>query len=126
MKKLSIFAVAVLGVALATSPSFAQEKKNIRMVFVSLAWNSEIPFRAALARGDKPGDRPRVVVSTIHGSKGAEADHVVVLKDMAKRTHREMEQLVDDEVRVWYVAVTRAKRRLTIVESQTAQECPWL
>ncbi len=29
----------------------AQEKKNIRMVFVSLAWNSEIPFRAALVRG---------------------------------------------------------------------------
>src|SRR5678815_4859189 len=29
----------------------AQEKKNIRMVFVSLAWNSEIPFRAAMARG---------------------------------------------------------------------------
>lgn len=53
MKKLWILAVAVaaLGMALATSPSFAQEKKNIRMVFVSLAWNSEIPFRAALARG---------------------------------------------------------------------------
>ena len=31
--------------------SLAQEKKNIRIVFVSLAWNSEIPFRAALARG---------------------------------------------------------------------------
>jgi NitT/TauT family transport system substrate-binding protein len=31
--------------------AFPQEKKNIRMVFVSLAWNSEIPFRAALARG---------------------------------------------------------------------------
>lgn len=30
---------------------FAQEKKSIRMVFVSLAWNSEIPFRAALAKG---------------------------------------------------------------------------
>jgi NitT/TauT family transport system substrate-binding protein len=29
----------------------AQEKKNVRMVFVSLAWNSEIPFRTALARG---------------------------------------------------------------------------
>jgi NitT/TauT family transport system substrate-binding protein len=28
-----------------------QEKKTVRMVFVSLAWNSEIPFRAALARG---------------------------------------------------------------------------
>jgi NitT/TauT family transport system substrate-binding protein len=34
-----------------TQTSFAQEKKNLRMVFVSLAWNSEIPFRAALARG---------------------------------------------------------------------------
>jgi ABC-type nitrate/sulfonate/bicarbonate transport system substrate-binding protein len=31
--------------------SWGQEKKNIRMVFVSLAWNSEIPFRTALARG---------------------------------------------------------------------------
>ncbi len=41
----------LLVVALAPSRSVAQEKKNIRMVFVSLAWNSEIPFRAALARG---------------------------------------------------------------------------
>jgi NitT/TauT family transport system substrate-binding protein len=41
----------LLIVALAPSGSVAQEKKNIRMVFVSLAWNSEIPFRAALARG---------------------------------------------------------------------------
>ncbi|MGE5216732.1 MAG: ABC transporter substrate-binding protein, partial [Chloroflexota bacterium] len=53
MKRLWMFAAALaaLGAALVTSPSLAQEKKNIRMVFVSLAWNSEIPFRAALARG---------------------------------------------------------------------------
>ena len=31
--------------------TLAQEKKNVRIVFVSLAWNSEIPFRTALARG---------------------------------------------------------------------------
>ena len=41
----------VLLLMCAAAPSFAQEKKNLRMVFVSLAWNSEIPFRAALARG---------------------------------------------------------------------------
>jgi NitT/TauT family transport system substrate-binding protein len=29
----------------------AQEKKNLKVVFTSLAWNSEIPFRIALARG---------------------------------------------------------------------------
>ena len=32
--------------ALCVQIASAQEKKNIRMVFVSLAWNSEIPFRA--------------------------------------------------------------------------------
>ncbi len=35
----------------ATGLSFAQEKKNLRVVFTSLAWNSEIPFRAAMVRG---------------------------------------------------------------------------
>lgn len=43
--------ICFLALLLAATVSFAQEKKNIRMVFVSLAWNSEIPFRAALARG---------------------------------------------------------------------------
>jgi ABC-type nitrate/sulfonate/bicarbonate transport system substrate-binding protein len=45
-----IVALTLIGIFVAV-PSFAQEKKSIRMVFVSLAWNSEIPFRAALARG---------------------------------------------------------------------------
>ena len=40
--------IAILAIA---TQLHAQEKRNIRMVFVSLAWNSEIPFRAALARG---------------------------------------------------------------------------
>jgi len=48
---LSHLVVCLLFMALIAGQSFAQEKKNIRMVFVSLAWNSEIPFRAALARG---------------------------------------------------------------------------
>jgi NitT/TauT family transport system substrate-binding protein len=29
----------------------AQEKKNLRVVFTGLAWNSELPFRVALVRG---------------------------------------------------------------------------
>lgn len=33
------------------SPLRAQEKKDLRIVFTSLAWNSELPFRTALARG---------------------------------------------------------------------------
>jgi ABC-type nitrate/sulfonate/bicarbonate transport system substrate-binding protein len=42
---------ALILIVCAAADGSAQEKKNIRMVFVSLAWNSEIPFRAALARG---------------------------------------------------------------------------
>lgn len=82
--------------------------------------------RAALARGEKITVKPRVVISTIHGSKGGEADHVVLLKEMASRTYREMRDAPQDEARVWYVGATRARERLTIVESSTPRACPWL
>lgn len=72
-------------------------------------------IRSALSRGERI-DRPRVRLSTIHGSKGGEADHVVLLPDMARRTYEEMLRESEDEARVWYVAVTRAKRRLTITK----------
>jgi len=49
-KKLAV-GICLSVAILCASLSSAQEKKNVRMVFVSLAWNSEIPFRAALARG---------------------------------------------------------------------------
>jgi ABC-type nitrate/sulfonate/bicarbonate transport system substrate-binding protein len=50
LKIARLIAAIVLTLCVA-APSLAQEKKNLRMVFVSLAWNSELPFRAALARG---------------------------------------------------------------------------
>ena len=37
--------------AYAPAPANSQEKKNPRVVFTGLAWNSELPFRVALARG---------------------------------------------------------------------------
>lgn len=80
----------------------------------------------ARERGEKLRQRPRVRVSTIHGSKGGEADHVVLMREMAHRTHGEMERHPDDERRVWYVAATRAKRQLTVVESSTRRDCPWV
>ena len=32
-------------------PAQAQEKKNLRVVFVSLSWNAQLPFRIAQHRG---------------------------------------------------------------------------
>ncbi len=51
IRSLSQIAICFLVVILSARVSWAQEKKNVRTVFVSLAWNSEIPFRAAMARG---------------------------------------------------------------------------
>jgi DNA helicase-2/ATP-dependent DNA helicase PcrA len=72
----------------------------------------------ALRKGQKLTTRPRVRVSTIHGAKGGEAEHVVLLTDVAPRTAEEAGRHPDDEARVWYVAVTRAKERLTVVAPQ--------
>lgn len=69
----------------------------------------------ALRRGERMTRRPHVRLSTIHGAKGGEAPHVVLLRDVARRTYREGRSLPDDEARVWYVATTRARERLTIV-----------
>ncbi len=73
----------------------------------------------ARQKGERLSGKPRVRLSTIHGSKGGEAEHVVVLRDMARRTYDEMRYVPEDEARVWYVAVTRTKERLTVVEPST-------
>lgn len=57
---------------------------------------------------------PRIRVTTIHGAKGAEADSVVLLTEMANMVLRGMERDPDAERRVWYVGVTRAKESLTV------------
>lgn len=58
---------------------------------------------------------PNVFINTIHGVKGGEADHVIIVSDMSKRTYMEMQKDPDSEARVAYVALTRAKKRVTIV-----------
>ncbi len=80
---------------------------------------------SARRRGEKLQGKPRVRTSTIHGAKGGEADHVILLTEMAFRTHREMEAGGrEDEARVWYVGVTRAKQSLTLVSPSTRQFYP--
>ena len=42
---------SALALLSAPLPSWSQEKKVIRVVFVSFSWNSELPFRVAMAKG---------------------------------------------------------------------------
>lgn len=84
---------------------------------------------AARQRGERLLQRPRVRLSTIHAAKGGEARHVVLMREMARRTHAEMTAGAtgeEDERRVWYVGITRARERLTVVEPRRAEACPWV
>jgi DNA helicase-2/ATP-dependent DNA helicase PcrA len=62
---------------------------------------------------------PRHHVSTIHGVKGGEADQVVLFTDLAKKSHAAYLLNPDDETRVFYVGITRAKKHVHIVLPQT-------
>ena len=64
-------------------------------------------------------NKPRILINTIHGVKGGEADHVAIITDMAHRSYRYMEMFPDDEHRVFYVAATRAKSGLNIIQPQS-------
>jgi len=73
---------------------------------------------ALLRRGEKFNGAPRIVVSTIHGSKGGEADNVVVFSDISASAERDMRVKPDDMHRVFYVAVTRTREKLFIIEAE--------
>ncbi|MCC6557281.1 MAG: UvrD-helicase domain-containing protein [Polyangiaceae bacterium] len=56
-------------------------------------------------------DKKRIVLSSTHKAKGLERDRAWVLKDTYRRG------LAVEEDNLWYVAVTRAKRELRLVEA---------
>ena len=59
-------------------------------------------------------DDVNVTISSIHGVKGGEADNVVVMLDMSRNTYKNYIINPDSELRVLYVACTRAKKNLFI------------
>ena len=64
---------------------------------------------------------PRVKLSTIHGAKGGEADNVALLQDQTSNTLKASKKSTskqDEENRVWYVAVTRAKQNLFLIRGK--------
>lgn len=79
----------------------------------------ELPMRAyylsIMHSGRKLTEVPKVTIQTIHGVKGGEADHVILLPDMSRRTYDDYVKNPVDELRVAYVAVTRAKEKLSII-----------
>ena len=75
---------------------------------------------ALLRRGEKFNREPRITASTIHASKGGEADNVVLLTDLSTAAEESLRDDPDSVHRVFYVAVTRSKKNLFIVEPAVA------
>ena len=77
---------------------------------------SRVYITALLRRVEKFNADPRITVSTIHGSKGGESDNVIIFTDLSPSADDAMRMGNDDVHRVFYVAVTRAKENLYIIE----------
>ena len=74
----------------------------------------------ALKRKDNVRN-PRIKVSTIHSMKGGEADNVLVIPDISGAAYKEFMVNPATEHRVYYVAVTRAKKALHIMLPETSR-----
>jgi DNA helicase-2/ATP-dependent DNA helicase PcrA len=78
-------------------------------------------IRDMLQGGEKLSEEARVKLSTIHSAKGGEAENVVILLDNTKTIRDAIEKSPDkedEENRIWYVGVTRAKQNLYIMAAK--------
>jgi DNA helicase-2/ATP-dependent DNA helicase PcrA len=84
--------------------------------FAGLDTETENYIRSMLANKEKISQTPRITLSTIHGAKGGEADNVLLLPDITKSAADHDDIDPDELHRLFYVAVTRAKKSLHILE----------
>tara|TARA_B100000900_G_scaffold352008_1_gene319448 strand:- start:307 stop:1860 length:1554 start_codon:yes stop_codon:yes gene_type:complete len=75
-----------------------------------------------LRRKEKLNQEPRINLSTIHGAKGGEADNVALLADLPRKADEAYYKDPDNERRVFYVGMTRTKKNLHLVRSDTDRE----
>lgn len=73
-------------------------------------------IRACMANRELSAE-PRITVATIHKVKGGEADHVALIPDLTWQPWLSLNG--DEELRVLYVALTRARESLTIIKPQS-------
>ena len=85
------------------------------MDVIKMSEEEKIYIRAIERRGENIYREPRIKISTIHAMKGGEDDNVAVYlgstKNCVEGKHPE------DEHRIFYVAVTRCKENLYLIES---------
>lgn len=92
------------------------EPKDVPSVLAVNMSPEDIRYYRAVQRRGEDLYKPRINLSTIHRMKGGEDDNVVLLTDSSYPAVNNTDQ--DDEHRVFYTGVTRARHNLHIIESQ--------
>ena len=86
--------------------------------FVGMPLYEKEYYRACLRRGGNLRS-PNVSIATIHRVKGGQADNVILMMDMSWKTYQAYQREPDDENRVFYVGITRTRKNLHLVASES-------
>ena len=68
------------------------------------------------ANGETLNRNPRIIMSTIHGAKGGEADKVLLMQDITNAALETFSYDPDELHRLFYTGATRAKRELHVLD----------
>ncbi len=81
-------------------------------------------YRKIESRGKRFDEAELVNVCTIHAVKGGECDNVLLFTNITRKIHNAISvdsQALDDEHRVFYVGITRARKTLYICRSNSSR-----
>lgn len=81
----------------------------------ALSPDEEVYIRSLMRRGTDLLAEPKIKLSTVHAMKGGEDENVMLLTDSTRNCMLSPDQ--DNEHRVFYVGITRAKENLHVIES---------
>ena len=78
-------------------------------------------IRIMLEKGENLDEKARIFMSTIHAIKGGEEDNVILSLHQGDKIQKSIKRSVDkkdEEERVWYVGITRARNNLYKLKSK--------
>jgi len=100
--------------------SQTEEGSELRMFVQLVLQHGEKALYKAVKSAVEDESQADIVISTTHKAKGREWDSVRIAADFASSATQDNQPLPEEEVRLFYVAMTRAKSRL-ILDRETLE-----
>ena len=100
---------------------FWNKDKKWYEVFTAAPEKERMYIRSILESGENLNEDARIFLSTIHAIKGGEEDNVILSLHQGDKIQKSIKRSVDkrdEEERVWYVGITRARNNLYKLKSK--------